>query len=55
MGFLMLGYAVIQHPVLALVPLLLAVWSLAVKLLTVNQKVDKMYAVVKQIVEEGLL
>lgn len=30
MGLLMLGYAVIQHPVLALVPLLLVVWSLAV-------------------------
>ena len=30
MGFLMLGWAVIQHPVLVLVPLLLAVWSLAV-------------------------
>ena len=30
MGLLMLGWAVIQHPVLALVPLLLAVWSLAV-------------------------
>jgi len=30
MGFLMLGYAVIQHPVLTLVPLLLVAWSLAV-------------------------
>ena len=30
MGLLMLGYAVIQHPVLVLVPLLLAAWSLAV-------------------------
>jgi len=30
MGFLMLGWAVMQHPVLALVPLLLVVWSLAV-------------------------
>lgn len=30
MGFLMLGWAVMQHPVLALVPLLLVVWSLAI-------------------------
>jgi len=30
MGLLMLGWAVIQHPVLALVPLLLVAWSLAV-------------------------
>jgi len=30
MGFIILGYAVIQHPVLALVPLLLVAWSLAV-------------------------
>lgn len=30
MGFLLLGYAVIQHPVLALVPLLLVTWTLAV-------------------------
>jgi len=30
MGFLMLGWAVIQHPVLTLVPLLLVAWSLAV-------------------------
>lgn len=30
MGFLMLGWAVMQHPVLALVPLLLVAWSLAV-------------------------
>lgn len=30
MGLLLLGYAVIQHPVLALVPLLLVAWSLAV-------------------------
>ena len=29
MGFLMLGWAVIQHPVLALVPLLLVAFSFA--------------------------
>ena len=30
MGFLMLGWAVIQYPVLVLVPLLLVIWSLAI-------------------------
>lgn len=30
MGLLLLGYAVIQHPVLILLPLLLVAWSLAV-------------------------
>jgi hypothetical protein len=30
MGLLLLGWAVIQHPVIALVPLLLVTWSLAV-------------------------
>lgn len=30
MGFLMLGWAVMQHPILALVPLLLVAWSLAI-------------------------
>lgn len=30
MGLLMLGWAVIQYPVLVFLPLLLVVWSLAV-------------------------
>lgn len=30
MGLLLLGWAVIQHPILALIPLLLVAWSMAV-------------------------
>ena len=30
MGLLILGWAIAQHPVLALLPLLLVAWSLAV-------------------------